>query len=413
MPYDVQVVVVGGGAAGVAAARRLQQASIQCLVVEARRRLGGRAWTWVDPSGYGLDLGCGWLHSADRNPWVQVAEEQGATIDKTPPPWMNRPFEASFPRAEHSEFRKAVAEFYGRLEDAARSETDAAASTVLDPGCRWNALINAMSTYISGAELDRISVQDLDRYDSTDVNWRVVEGYGTLISACGATLPVMLDCPVGAIDHSGKRLRVDTGNGTIAADQVIVTVPSAILAAERIRFTPSLPEKIEAARGLPLGVDDKLFIALDGAEEFETSVRVFGHTDRVATAGYHLRPFGWPIIECYFGGRCAAALEKGGEAAFFDFAAAELSGVFGSAFVRRLKPIGVHCWGSDAFALGSYSYALPGCADGRQVLAEPVDDRLFFAGEACSRHDFSTAHGGYLTGVAAADRVIAMRNTSR
>ena len=71
---DVEVVVVGGGAAGVAAARRLCQASIDCLLIEARPRLGGRAWTVVDRSGFTLDLGCGWLHSADRNPWVAVAQ---------------------------------------------------------------------------------------------------------------------------------------------------------------------------------------------------------------------------------------------------------------------------------------------------------------------------------------------------
>ena len=413
MQSDVDVAVIGGGAAGVAAAKRLQQASIRCLLVEARPRLGGRAWTVRDADGHALDVGCGWLHSADRNPWVGVAQAEGLSIDKTSPPWMNRPLERSFPRAEHAEFRKAFGEFYERLHEAAQREGDAPASTLLDPASRWNPLMNATSTYISGAELDYVSLKDLDRYHSTDVNWRVIEGYGTLISTHGAKLPQMLDCPASAIDHSGKRLRIETSKGTIAADQVVVTVPSAVLAAERIRFTPSLPEKIAAARGLPLGVDDKLFIALDGADEFETSVRVFGRTDRVATAGYHLRPFGWPIIECYFGGSCAAELEKGGEAAFFDFAVSELSGVFGSGFARRVKPIRVHGWQSDPFALGSYSYASPGCADCRATLAEPVDDRLFFAGEACSRHDFSTAHGGYLTGVAAAERVIAIRNTVR
>jgi monoamine oxidase len=408
---DVEVVVIGGGAAGVAAAKRLHRASIRCLLVEARPRLGGRAWTVHDSAGHALDLGCGWLHSADRNPWVGVAQAEGLSIDKTPPPWMNRQLERGFPRAEFADYRKAFTEFYERLDEAAQREPDAPASTLLDPASRWNPLINATSTYISGAELDRISLKDLDRYHSTDVNWRVVEGYGTLISKHGAALQQMLDCPVSAIDHSGKRLRIDTGKGAIAADQVIVTVPSAVLAAGRIGFTPSLPQKIEAARGLPLGVDDKLFIALDGAEEFETSVRVFGHTDRVATAGYHLRPFGWPIIECYFGGSCAAELEQGGLAAFFDFAVSELCGVFGNDFARRLKPICVHGWRSDPFALGAYSYASPGFADCRGTLAEPVDNRLFFAGEACSRHDFSTAHGGYLTGVAAAEQVIAARKS--
>jgi monoamine oxidase len=411
---DVEVVVIGGGAAGVAAAKRLTQASIRCLLVEARPRLGGRAWTVADGNGHALDLGCGWLHSADRNPWVGVAQQEGFAIDKTAPPWMNKPpLEASFPPAAYDDFRRTFGEFYDRLEEAAKRKTDAPASTLLDPGNRWNPLLDAMSTYISGAELDKVSLKDLDNYHNTSVNWRVVEGYGTLISAYGATLPAMLDCPVSAIDHTGKRLRIQTDKGSIAADHAIVTVPSAILAAERIRFTPALPDKIEAARGLPLGLADKLFIALDNAEEFPISARLFAHTDRTATAGYHIRPFGWPMIEAYFAGACAAELETGDAAAFFDFAVAELVGLLGSDFARRLKPIGGHRWGADPFALGSYSFARPGYADRRAVLAAPVDGRLFFAGEACSRHDFSTAHGGYLTGVAAADDVIATRNKSR
>lgn len=410
---DVEVVVVGGGAAGVAAAKRLTDASIRCLLVEARRRLGGRAWTVHDGDGHALDLGCGWLHSADRNPWTGVAQQMGFAIEKTPPPWMNRPLEASLPRAEHRAFRHAIDEFYARLEEAAKRPEDAAASTLLDPGNRWNPLLNAMGTYISGAELERVSLKDLDNYDSTDTNWRAVEGYGTLISAYGASLPAMLDCPVSAIDHSGKRLKITTNKGSIAADQAIITVPSAVLAAERIRFAPALPQKIEAARELPLGLADKLFMSLDNAEEFPASSRLFAHTDRTATAGYHIRPFGWPMIEAYFAGSCAAELETQGEAAFFDFAVAELVGVLGSDFAKRLKPVRVHRWGIDEYALGSYSFALPGYADRRAVLAEPVDDRLFFAGEACSLHDFSTAHGGYLTGVSAAERTIAARGKSR
>jgi monoamine oxidase len=52
---------------------------------------------------------------------------------------------------------------------------------------------------------------------------------------------------------------------------------------------------------------------------------------------------------------------------------------------------------------------MPGKADCRDMLAAPVDDRVFFAGEACSRSDYSTAHGAYLTGVGAADLAIAAR----
>jgi monoamine oxidase len=87
--------------------------------------------------------------------------------------------------------------------------------------------------------------------------------------------------------------------------------------------------------------------------------------------------------------------------------------LLGSDFARRVKPLQLYRWGSDPFARGSYSYALPGQAECRGALAAAVDDRLFFAGEACSQHDYSTAHGAYLTGVAAAEQVIAARRGQR
>ena len=413
MTGDIDVVIVGGGAAGIAAGRRLNDAGIRCLIVEARSRLGGRAWTVVDERGFALDLGCGWLHSADRNPWRKIAEQQGAAIDRTPPPWMRSSLETGFTRAEQDEFQQAMASFYVRLEEIAQREADVSSAAALEPGCRWNGLINAVSTFISGAEWDRVSAKDFDRYQDSGVNWRVVAGLGALIAGHGADLPAMLDCRVTAIDHRGRQLRIETEKGTLTADQVIVAVPVSLLALEQIVFTPALPEKTQAAHGLPLGHDDKLFIALDGADEFDPDVRLFGHTDRAATAAYHIRPFGRPMIEGYFGGPLAAELETGGDAAFFDFAVAELTHLLGAAFARRLKPIRIHRWGADPLACGAYSYALPGCADGRQALAAPVDQRLFFAGEACSAADFSTAHGAWLTGVSAAEGVIAARNAAR
>jgi monoamine oxidase len=215
------------------------------------------------------------------------------------------------------------------------------------------------------------------------------------------------------IDHSGKRLKIETIQGRIIADRVIVTLPSAIIAHMEELFTPRLPEKTRAAEGLPLGLTNKLFMSLEGADEFEKDSRVFGATDRTATAAYHLRPFGRPQIEAFIGGRLAADLETAGEDAFFDFAVSELTGVLGKAFAKRVKPIRIHRWGADPFSRGSYSYARPGMTDCRKKLAAPVDDRLFFGGEACSPHDFSTAHGGWITGVAAADQVVAARERTR
>ena len=407
---ETEVAIIGGGAAGIAAGRRLHDAGIDCLLIEARGRLGGRAWTITDAAGYALDLGCGWLHSADRNPWTAIAEAQGRTIDKSRPPWARPSLPIRFSLADQQDYRQAMDALYERLETMLAKGGDVPASDALAPGGRWNNLLTAVGTYISGAELSRMSGRDFINYQDTEVNWSIVEGFGATIAAAGARLHAAFEAPVSRIDHSGRKLRIETAKGTITAAQAIVTLPTGLIADNEELFFPALPEKTQAARGLPLGLDDKLFIALADAEEFEPNSRVLGHTDRVATASYQLRPFGRPMIEAYFGGSHAAALEAEGEHAFFDFAVSELTALFGSGFARRLTPIAMHRWGADPFARGSYSFALPGMADCRAALAAPVDERLFFAGEACSLGDFSTAHGGWFTGVAAAEQAIAVRH---
>src|ERR1700684_1418861 len=352
---DVEVLVIGGGAAGISAARRLRTAQVPCLLVEARPRLGGRAFTVTDELGCALDLGCGWLHSADRNPWVGIAEKQGATIDKSVPPWQRRPLTIGFSAAVHNDFDKARESFFALVSKAAEETRAGAALSLLQLGDRWNGLISALATYISGGELECLSVKDFDAYEDTGVNWRVVTGLGSVIRQHAAGAPAALECPVHRIDHSGKRLRIEPAKGVMTADRAIVAVPTTILSGEHLVFTRALPRQTQAAAGLPLGLNDKLFLALDHAEEFDPDTRVFGHTDRTATAAYHLRSFGRPHIEVYFGGRLPRELERQGDDALFHFAASELAQLFGNDFARRLKPTGLHRWGVDPYARGAYS----------------------------------------------------------
>ncbi|MDF2116538.1 NAD(P)/FAD-dependent oxidoreductase [Roseiarcaceae bacterium H3SJ34-1] len=407
---DVDVVVIGAGAAGVAAGQALAKAGVSFLVIEARSRPGGRAWTsLVDAGGasYPVDMGCGWLHSADRNPLVAIARDLGLTVDETIPPWQREISADGFSAQQQREFRRAQELFYARLEKAAGEPQDRPAADLLEPGSPWTPLMHAISTYVNGVELDRLSVKDFDNYHDTEINYRVVEGYGTLIARHGAALPIIYDCPVQTVDHSGTRIRVTCANGAVAARAVIVTVPTNLIAQERIVFTPALPDKLDAAANLPLGQDDKLFLSVDRAEDLPDNSRLFGSMERAATGNYHLRPFGRPLIEGYYGGACARDLEKEGIEGFAAFAREELVSMLGSVWRDRLKPLAVSGWAQDSFATGSYSHALPGHWDKRAVLAAPVNERLFFAGEATSPHFFSTAHGAYESGERAAQEALA------
>ena len=262
------------------------------------------------------------------------------------------------------------------------------------------------------AELDQVSVRDFFRYRDTGVNWRIAEGYGSLMAAMAAGLDIALDCPASVVDHSGAQVRIETPRGDTRARAVIVTVPTDVLCAGALTFRPALPDKLEAAAALPLGLADKLYLRLDGAEEFPKDSHLYGALDSTQTASYHVRPFGRPLIEVYFAGRFAHDLEAGGEAAFASFATGQLAHLLGGAIRKRLHPVAATAWARDPYARGSYSHAKPGRADARAVLAAPINARLFFAGEACSIHDFSTAHGGYRSGVAAADQVIAALSAS-
>jgi monoamine oxidase len=401
---DVDIVVIGAGAAGLAAARQIAARGRPVRVLESRARLGGRAFTSHDATGSPIELGCGWMHSADENEFAGLAPGLGFTIDKTRPPWRTQLNDIGFPPADQEDFRAAAARFFDRLDAAGEVEPDRAADLLLEPGCRWNALINAASTYINGVELNGVSAHDFYRYRDTGVNWRVREGYGTLVSAAG--LNITCDCPATLIDHAGAQLRIETPHGDLRARGAIVTVSTDVLRGGALRFRPELPDKMAAAAVLPLGLADKLYLRLDGAEEFPKDSHLYGAIDRVGTGSYHLRPFGRSLVECYFGGRLARDLEAHGEAAFAAFALDELASLLGGAVRKRLQPIAASAWAGDPHARGSYSHALPGHADARRTLAAPVGDRLFFAGEACSVHDFSTAHGAFRTGIAAAEAAI-------
>ncbi len=401
-----EVVVIGAGAAGIGAAMHLRARGVDVLVLEAKDRIGGRSHTLAGPGG-GLDLGCGWLHSADQNPLTPLVEPMGFTLDRSDPAWTKPAIQINFPMNDQRAFAAAFEAFEDALQKAAEGPVDIPASDLfagVDP--KWIPLLNAFSGYYNGASFERISVKDYAAYEPTDENWRVREGYGALIAALGRDLKVRLSTPVGRIAHAGAAVMVSGPWGSVEAGAVIIAVSTGVLAGEVIAFDPPLPDKIAAAHALPLGHVEKAFLSLAEPDYFPVETMVRGRID-AATGGYTLRPMGMPVIEGFFGGALAASLEMEAEGAFTDFAIEELVAVFGSDFRRKVGPIAQSGWRGDPFIRGAYSHARVGQAGARAVLAAPVGERLFFAGEACSPHAFSTAHGAYGTGLEAAEAAMA------
>ena len=413
MSADFDVVIIGAGAAGIAAARHLSQTRLSVLLIEAEPRLGGRAWT-CNIAGSRLDLGCEWLHSGDRNPWVGIAESSGFTIERGDPAWGSQFRGLGFPPAEQAAAREAYAAWSQRLESSPPA-SDCAADA-MDPNSQWNDYLRAVCGFISGASPERLSAKDYMAYEtaSTDNNWRAPAGYGALIAASlPRPIDMRLGAPIEAIALDRNGLTLSTPAGAIHARAAIVTVSTAVLAGDRIKLPSGLDPWRTAASRLPLGRNEKIFLEIVDGGPFEPETHALGDPRDPRSGSYFIRPFGRPTIECFLGGEGALIVEEMGPAAGFEHAVEQIVALFGSSVRPCLRPLLTTCWGRSSWVGGAYSYALPGHAAARADLARPFEQRLFFAGEATHAFDFSTAHGAHHSGLRAAEEVIAALDSAR
>ena len=284
-------------------------------MLEASSRLGGRAWTY-EIGGQRLDLGCGWLHSGDRNSWTRIAEEAGRLVDRRPPKWGVQYRHLGFSPDEQKAARGEFAAWMERL--TVKPPPSDCAADALTPGGEWNGYLQAISGFISGARLERISVADYLAYDdaSTDINLRAAGGYGDLIvSSLPTKTALRLAAPVEGIELEPQGVAVETPAGTVRARTAILTVSTAVLASDAIKLPNGLDAWREAASFLPLGRDEKLFLEIVGESPFAPETHELGNPRDPRTAAYYIRPFGRPVIECFFGGEGAEMIERNGPAA--------------------------------------------------------------------------------------------------
>ncbi|MBW9118353.1 FAD-dependent oxidoreductase [Rhizobium cauense] len=405
MGYDVAI--VGAGAAGIAAARTLSDAGLSIIIVEASDRVGGRAWT-IELGSMALDMGCGWLHSAERNPLVGIATNAGFTVRRGPTAWGKQWQNLGFAAENQMLAEAAWSELMSRFRDDP-PPSDRAGDALPIAG-EWNAYCNALSGYLNGAPLDRISIADFLAYDNhaSDANWRVHEGYGRLVASCLPNIRLMPATPVRRVRLLEQGVGLDTDRGQIIAEMTIVTASTEVLASGAIVFDGAADEQLHAASQLPLGFAEKLFFELYGEHGLEPETHLLGDPHNSESGSYYIRPFGRPLIEGFFGGTGALAIEHAGLMDGFAFGVEQLSSLLGSSIRAHLRPMAASSWSRADWIKGSYSHARPGRSGYRQTLAQPVGDRLYFAGEATHSSDFSTAHGAWQSGVRAAKE--AMKN---
>lgn len=426
-----RVVVVGAGMAGLAAANALAHAGVDCLVIEARDRLGGRTHT-VDFGNLPVDLGGSWIHHPGGNPLVKLADQLGLTR-------VSGDFRADvvlydleggvLSEEDHATIGGLYDRFEESLEEIAAElgrDTDMATvcehflEKVSDPGRIRNLLRSRIHGWIeadaSGPVADvavgYLLPPDAPDYEGDDLGDLVVGGYRTIVNQLATGVEFRLSSPVGMIDYDGDGVRVILGDGTVEhCSHAIVTVPLGVLKTQGISFNPVLPEdKMSAISRLGFGRFEKVVIRFESPFWTENGVPhllpLSGDGSRRVRAIFGLdAAFGQPVV---------TAFDSGADAVFRDVpddeAVAMVTALLEAATGRGASPVVDFLrsdWEHDPWTRGAYTYCPVGSGyDDIGILAEPVAGRVLFAGEATSTGRVGYADGALTTGIREAKRLL-------
>jgi monoamine oxidase len=455
------ILIIGAGAAGLAAARDLSRAGRDVIVLEARDRIGGRVFTQTDPdSPVPIELGAEFVHG--KSPaLLQLARAANLKLHEVSGRhWY---FEKGEISRSH-EFWKSVERLMDRMKTEA---SDQSLRAFLDrlPNDEDTARAKAMVTrYVEGfhaADVNRIGIRGLvaanEAADSIDGDtaFRFERGYSSLIEALGAEAEsygalIRRNTVVKEIRWSSGTVAVtsEPGRPDVAPDTqrhvefsvaaVVVTVPLSILQLEPtgggIRFIPELPESKQAAIQ-QLAMGNVLKINLRFRDRFWEDVKLWDkEAERVSfhDAGFFHNPDAplptwWtqlpiraPLLVGWTGGPRADRVRAGGgsdrvtraNGPVVPYAIQSLAAIFRipvAEIEQQLEATYIHDWASDPFSRGAYSYVPVNGLEAQQVLSQPVDNKLFFAGEATCKGHIGTVHGAIQSGQRAAAEILQAR----
>ncbi len=432
---DPQVIIVGAGFAGLGCAHALKQAGIPFALLEAKDRVGGRARTEYDLlPGKPIEGGAMMVHGRDASVLGWIGE-LGLTTKKVPEFRGARFFVKGKLRSSLGvalsglePLRSSIQTLWRLPKAVARYDGP---DTTLDRFLQEHhalptatKFVGAMYASINAADPDQVSVRGLAEEANAQsfglpwANYQVLEGYGELAKRRAKEFEdaLHLRTRVHRIEWTkdGVRMHANgpTGPETFDAAAAVVTVSLGVLQAHGIEFVPALPERKRAAiDALGFGHADKILLVFD-----ETVRRtVLGKATSVASTegSWFFFPYygtrdGPVVLEGFLSGRHALELSGRPEAEVVDSVVHELESMLRGADLRsHLITSRYVDWSADSDVRGGYTFPkVGGGISQRRILAEPLDDVLFFAGE--SAHfagEYATVHGALDSGLRAAGEV--------
>jgi monoamine oxidase len=407
---DVDVAIVGAGAAGVAAARRVASAGRSYVLLEAHRRIGGRVWSDAGSLGVVHDRGAHRMSASGRNPLVALGRLDGLKLTQ-PAPFRRLYVENREARdREYDNFTAALHRARRAITAAGEAGLDLAAANTMPELGEWQRTVAfVLGPLATTKDLEEVSTVDFARAQDQPDELVCQGGMSRLIAAAAQNLRIELDVPVRSIDTRGRgAVGVETDRGTVRAGTVIITASTNALNAGMIRFEQPLPKRtLDALAGLTLGTRDRLVFELVGNPfGFDDDQRVIFRTGDGRTIALVGRVGGSDLAFAEFSGRFGLEMSNAGNGAMADFVGEVLASHFGAESKKHMGRFEVVRWSREPWILGAGSVAAPGSGANRRLLAEPIHDRIFLAGEAIHENWWGTVAGAWVSGERAADAAL-------
>jgi monoamine oxidase len=405
---DFDVAIVGAGAAGIAAARKIAAAGRKFVLLEAADHVGGRCITDMRTLSVPYDRGAHWIHVPDLNPVTKLAPRRGIEVYPAPQSQKVRIGRRYAREGELEDFLTLRVRANRAIADAARKGDVPCAQALPNDLGDWRAAVEfVLGPFGCGKDLAQVSAVDFAKSAERDADAFCRQGLGTLLAALAQGIPVELSTPATAID-TRRNVAVETPKGTITARAAIITVSTNVIGAAAIKFMPELASRHRDAFGkLSLGSYDHIALELaDNPLGLESDDLVFEKSADARTAAILANVSGTSLCLIEVAGGFGRDLAAHGEAAMVDFAAGWLAGLYGAEVKKAIKRSHATRWNSEPLTLGAFSAAAPGAQGARRILMEPVQNAVWFAGEAVHETLWGTVGGAWESGERAADAVL-------
>jgi len=371
--------------------------------------VGGRCITDTKTFGVPYDRGAHWIHMPDVNPVAKLVTQTGLDIYPAPPGQRVRIGRRFARESEMEDYLAMLVRANTSIFDAARKGDVACAQALPKDLGEWRSSIEFfLGPFGCGKDLTEVSAVDLARSAERDADAFCRQGLGALLTKLAAGLPVQLANPVTSIEWGGRVVEIVTAHGRMVAPTAIVTVSTNILAARKIRFNPELPRRhLDAAAKLKLGSYDHVALELPGNPlGLRTDELVFEKASGPRTASIFANASGSSLCMVDVGGNFGRDLSAKGDKEMIAFALDWLTNLFGADIKSIVQRRHATRWNDEPYVLGAFSVASPGGQPSRKVLMEPLNNRIFLAGEAAHETLWGTVGGAWESGERAADAVL-------